>query len=60
MSDTRTIENDTGGGTVISLLSGLALFFFAFSGLWMYVQMWRGRLARVEQGKKVRGGKLFW
>ena len=47
-------------GTIISLLSGLALFFFAFSGLWMYVQMWRGRLARVEQGKKVRGGKLFW
>ena len=47
-------------GTIVSLLSGFALVFFAFSGLWMYVQMWRGRLARVEQGKKVRGGKLFW
>jgi uncharacterized iron-regulated membrane protein len=47
-------------GVIVSTLSGLALFFFAFSGLWMYVQMWRGRLARVESGKKVRGGKLFW
>ena len=47
-------------GVVVSILSGLALFFFAFSGLWMYIQMWRGRLARVEAGKTVRGGKLFW
>jgi uncharacterized iron-regulated membrane protein len=47
-------------GTIISLLSGLSLFFFAFSGLWMYVQMWRGRLARTEQGKTVRGGRFFW
>jgi uncharacterized iron-regulated membrane protein len=34
------------GGVVISILSGLALLFFAFSGLWMYVQMWRGRAAK--------------
>jgi uncharacterized iron-regulated membrane protein len=47
-------------GTIVSMLSGLALMFFSFSGLWMYIQMWRGRIARVEQGKKVRGGKLFW
>ena len=47
-------------GTIISLLSGLSLFFFAFSGLWMYIQMWRGRLARTEQGKTVRGGRFFW
>jgi uncharacterized iron-regulated membrane protein len=47
-------------GTIVSLLSGLALVFFAFSGLWMYIQMWRGRLARTEQGKTVRGGRFFW
>ena len=47
-------------GVVISMMSGLALFFFALSGLYMYIQMWRGRLVRVEQGKTVRGGKWFW
>jgi uncharacterized iron-regulated membrane protein len=47
-------------GTLISLFSGLALFFFAGSGLTMYIQMWRGRLVRVEQGKTVRGGRWFW
>ena len=47
-------------GVIISTLSGLALLFFSFSGLWMYIQMWRGRLARVEQGKTVRGGKFYW
>ncbi len=47
-------------GTIVSIMSGLALMFFSFSGLWLYIQMWRGRLARVEQGKTVRGGKLFW
>lgn len=30
-------------GVVISILSGLALLFFAFSGLWMYISMWRNR-----------------
>jgi len=47
-------------GTAISILSGLALVFFSVSGLWLYIQMWRGRLARVEQGKSVRGGRFFW
>ena len=41
-------------GMVIGFLSGLALLFFAFSGLWMYFQMWRGRSAR---GAKPR---WFW
>lgn len=30
-------------GTAISILSGLALVFFAFSGLWMYLRMWSHR-----------------
>jgi len=47
-------------GVVISTLSGLALLFFAFSGLWLYIQMWRGRVVKVSQGKPVRGGKFFW
>jgi len=47
-------------GVIISIASGLALFFFAFSGLWMYVAMLRGRMVRVEAGKQVPGGKLFW
>lgn len=34
-------------GTLISLMSGLAMVFFAGSGLWMYVQMWRGRNERA-------------
>lgn len=41
-------------GQVISVLSGLALLFFAFSGLWMYVRMWRERAGR---GAKRR---WFW
>ena len=40
-------------GTALSILSGFALLFFAFSGLWMYVQMFRSR-----KGKSA--GKLFW
>lgn len=47
-------------GVVISMLSGLSLFFFALSGLYMYIQMYRGRMVRVEQGKAVRGGRFFW
>lgn len=39
-------------GTAISILSGFALIFFSFSGLWMYVQMWRNR--------KDRGLKAGW
>ncbi|MFC4294138.1 PepSY domain-containing protein [Novosphingobium tardum] len=33
-------------GVTISILSGLSLIFFAFSGLWMYIQMWRNRANR--------------
>jgi uncharacterized iron-regulated membrane protein len=33
-------------GVAISLLSGFAMIFFSFSGLWMYIQMWRNRSAR--------------
>ncbi len=40
-------------GTAISVLSGFALFFFAFSGLWMYWQMWR---RRVDSGRTT----VFW
>ena len=47
-------------GQIVSFLTGLALLFFAVSGLTMYIQMWRGRMARTESGKKVRGGRWFW
>ncbi len=30
-------------GVVLSIFSGLALLFFAFSGLWMYLRMWSHR-----------------
>lgn len=33
-------------GTAISILSGFALIFFAFSGLWLYIRMWRERARR--------------
>jgi hypothetical protein len=32
-----------GGGIAVNLLSGLALTYFAGSGLWMYYTMWRRR-----------------
>ena len=41
-------------GTAISILSGFALLFFAFSGLWLYFQMWANR---KERGAKDR---WFW
>ncbi len=41
-------------GEAISFASGLALLFFAFSGLWMYVRMWR---ERARRGAKSR---WFW
>ena len=47
-------------GTIISILSGLSLIFFAVSGLWMYIELFRGRLAKVDRGGKVRGGRFFW
>ena len=36
-------------GTAISVLSGLALLFFAGSGVWLYIQMWRQRRSRALQ-----------
>ena len=40
-------------GVAVSIMSGFALLFFAFSGLWMYVRMWASR--------KSRGlGGTFW
>lgn len=33
-------------GTAISVLSGLAMMFFSFSGLWLYIRMWRNRADR--------------
>jgi uncharacterized iron-regulated membrane protein len=33
-------------GTIIASLSGLAMIFFSFSGLWLYIQMWRNRKDR--------------
>ena len=33
-------------GVLINALSGLALLFFAGSGVWMYYQMWRNRKTR--------------
>jgi hypothetical protein len=42
-------------GVVISMLSGVALLFFAFSGLWMYVQMFARRSHRKSHPRS-----LFW
>ena len=33
-------------GVAIGTLSGFAMIFFSFSGLWMYIQMWRNRAGR--------------
>ncbi len=33
-------------GTWISIFSGFAMLFFALTGLWMYIQMWRVRNSR--------------
>lgn len=41
-------------GTIIATLSGLAMMFFAFSGLWLYIQMWRHRKKRDP------GSGMFW
>lgn len=43
-------------GVVISLMSGLALLFFAFSGLWMYIYMFTRRARKTHH----HGGKFFW
>jgi len=42
-------------GTTLSILSGFSLLFFAFSGLWMYIQMFRARSRRERQEHPV-----FW
>lgn len=45
-------------GTTLSILSGFALLFFAISGLYMYIELYRGRLARpARNGDKAR---VFW
>ena len=41
-------------GVAISILSGFALLFFSFSGLWMYFQMWRNR------AKRALSPRWFW
>ncbi len=42
-------------GTALSIASGFALLFFAFSGLWMYVQMFNRRARRASHPKRI-----FW
>ncbi|MEO6435147.1 MAG: PepSY domain-containing protein [Tepidisphaeraceae bacterium] len=42
-------------GVIVSMLSGAALLFFAFSGLWMYIQMFRRRAHRASHPKRI-----FW
>lgn len=34
-------------GRLLSILSGCSLLFFAFSGAWMYLRMWRDRRRRA-------------
>ena len=41
-------------GTAISVLSGLALIFFSFTGLWLYIRMWR------ERSRRRASPKWFW
>ncbi|WP_114520939.1 PepSY domain-containing protein [Altererythrobacter sp. ZODW24] len=41
-------------GIAISVLSGFALLFFSFSGLWMYIRMWGNRKERGANGG------MFW
>lgn len=38
-------------GTAISILSGFALLFFSFSGLWLYFQMWNQRRQRQARDR---------
>ena len=42
-------------GTIIQTLAGIAMTFFAVSGMWMYVTMYRRRGHKYHDGKK-----LFW
>jgi hypothetical protein len=34
-------------GVVIATMSGVAMIFFSFSGLWLYISMWRNRKSRA-------------
>ena len=43
-------------GVALSILSGLALLFFAFSGLWMYIQMFRARASKQSNPSR----RMFW
>ena len=43
------------GGIILSIASGIALIFFAFSGLWMYIEMFRRRSHRESNPKRI-----FW
>ena len=45
-------------GTILSILSGLALIFFALSGMWMYVQMFTAR--GKNRGSRGEKNRLFW
>ena len=45
-------------GVIISMLSGLALLFFAISGLWMYIELYRGRLMRPA--RNADKSRFFW
>lgn len=36
-------------GVGVLTLAGLAMVFFAFSGLWLYVQMWQNRKSRAQK-----------
>lgn len=35
-------------GVAVFTLAGFAMVFFALSGLWLYLQMWRGRRKRAQ------------
>ena len=47
-------------GQIVLIVTGFALLFFAVSGLWMYVDLFRARTARARNGKRVRGRRFFW
>jgi len=46
-------------GTTLSILSGVALLFFALSGLWMYYELYRGRLTRKPRAGDDKS-RFFW
>jgi uncharacterized iron-regulated membrane protein len=55
ITDLHSGERFGVAGQLVSLVSGLALLFFAFSGMWMYVQMFRARSRRERAEHPV-----FW